>query len=534
MRRPAPLVLIAALLAVGLAPAAEGAMQASKHCAGMNKARVAGAAQQDAPACLTDLTTTGLVTTGHTDPSDWATLTSVKTARQPATPGFQVDGYFPDDSTLNGEKGKNHDSQFVMRFPDAWNGKLVITGAPGVRKQYSVDRAISDWAVAHGYAYAATDKGNSGNTFYTDGKAPGDAILEWHLRVTQLTVAMKKTVKQVYGRVPRRTYMTGISNGGYLTRWALEHHPDLYDGGVDWEGTLFTPQHNLLTYLPVALKHYPTYFATGSRADHDAMIAAGFARGSEPLWNYHYGVYWDLTQRLYREELDPSYDGGLSGGVPLCQAGTLPPGTCDADYVYAHRPKAVKDAIARVSLTGKIGKPMLTLHGTYDSLLPIKEDSDVYVPMIRKAGKGSMHRYYRIAGGNHVDQLADDFPATTRPILPCYYDALVALDAWVTKGAAPPPSGEVPRPVSGDLANTCDLPKAQAVSAPRPVNQSVNRPVARTSDRTAGAAATAAAAAGSRTTGGLAATGLSGSVPVVGFGLLIGVVATWRVRSRRS
>ena len=35
--------------------------------------------------------------------------------------------------------------------------------------------------------------------------------------------------------------MTGISNGGYLTRWQLEKRPDLYDGGVDWEGTLFTP-----------------------------------------------------------------------------------------------------------------------------------------------------------------------------------------------------------------------------------------------------------------------------------------------------
>ena len=33
--------------------------------------------------------------------------------------------------------------------------------------------------------------------------------------------------------------MTGISNGGYLTRWQLENRPDLYDGGVDWEGTLF-------------------------------------------------------------------------------------------------------------------------------------------------------------------------------------------------------------------------------------------------------------------------------------------------------
>ena len=45
--------------------------------------------------------------------------------------------------------------------------------------------------------------------------------------------------------------MAGISNGGYLTRWQLENRPDLYDGGLDWEGTLFRADGpNLFTYLP--------------------------------------------------------------------------------------------------------------------------------------------------------------------------------------------------------------------------------------------------------------------------------------------
>lgn len=155
-----------ALLTVGLLPGVP-ASAAAKHCAGLAKIDVPGAAQQDAPACLDDITTTGLA--GHTDPSDWATLTSARTKPQPSTAGIQVDGYFPDDSHTNGENGKNHDSQFVMRFPDKWNGKLMVTGAPGVRKQYALDRSISDWAVAHGYAFASTDKGNSGNEFFNNG-----------------------------------------------------------------------------------------------------------------------------------------------------------------------------------------------------------------------------------------------------------------------------------------------------------------------------------------------------------------------------
>jgi hypothetical protein len=103
-----------------------------------------------------------------------------------------------------------------------------------------------------------------------------------------------------------RCLMGGISNGGYLTRCALEHRPDLYDGGVDGEGVLRRPEGpNLFTFLPAALKHFPRYRLLGDPLAYEAMIAAGFARGSEFIWEHHYAVYWDLTQRTYREEIDP-------------------------------------------------------------------------------------------------------------------------------------------------------------------------------------------------------------------------------------
>ena len=44
--------------------------------------------------------------------------------------------------------------------------------------------------------------------------------------------------------------MAGISNGGYLTRWQLENRPDLYDGGLDWEGTLFRADGPEPVHLP--------------------------------------------------------------------------------------------------------------------------------------------------------------------------------------------------------------------------------------------------------------------------------------------
>jgi hypothetical protein len=151
--------------------------------------------------CLEDLSTPYLIATNHTDISDWGTLHSQST-RNPAgaVPGIQVDGYFFDTSTTNTYNGWAHDAQFVIRLPDNWNGKLVITGAPGVRKQYATDYLLSDWFVARGYAYAATDKGNSGTSFYKDGTVPGDAIAEWNDRVTELTLAAKEAVRQRYGQ----------------------------------------------------------------------------------------------------------------------------------------------------------------------------------------------------------------------------------------------------------------------------------------------------------------------------------------------
>jgi hypothetical protein len=426
-----------------------------RHCAHQGRIDVPRAEVQEA-ACLDDLTTAGTLLTGHTNIDDWNGLHASGTQNPSGVPGIQVDGYFPDTSTTNTNNGWNHDAQFVLRLPDRWNGKLVVSGAPGVRRQYANDFIISDWVLAHGYAFASTDKGNTGTSFYRDGSTPGGSIREWNRRVTQLTRATEEVIAQRYGRRPRRTYMFGISNGGYLTRWQLENHPRMYDGGLDWEGTLFRAAGpNLFTYLPAALRHYPDYKA-GDQAAHDAMIRVGFPKGSEFLWDHHYAYYWDLTQRVYREELDPGYDGDLEAGVPFCAAGTGIPG-CDADYVYADRPRAVRDAVRSVQLTGRIGKPMITLHGTLDTLLPPKTDSDVYTRLIDRRGLDGRHRYYRIEDGNHVDGLYSTYPDRLRPILPCARAAFTRLTRWVEDGRKPPRDGYYARPREGDLVNDCPL-----------------------------------------------------------------------------
>ncbi|AHY45898.1 Tannase and feruloyl esterase [Rubrobacter radiotolerans] len=465
------LVVLLVALACGLTTGPAGAQESGEQTCRKSPESVAnlvpGAERQDAY-CLEDLTTKGTQLVGRTNRNDWQGLNASGTTNPPSpVPGLQIDGYFPDDTgngNNNPNNGYNHNAQFVLRLPEEWNGKVVVTGAPGVRGQYANDFIIGDYVLSKGYAFAATDKGNVGTNFYRDGEEPGDAVAEWHRRVEELTRATKTAVGDYYGRDVEKTYITGISNGGYLTRYALENTPELYDGGVDWEGTLFRAEGpNLLTYLPTALANFPEYRATGSKEAFRNIVEAGFAPESEFLWNDYYTIYWDLTQRIYREEFDPEYDGalgegGTQPGVPFCQPGTP---NCDADYEYSERPESVREAVRKVELTGAIGKPMITLHGDIDTLLPIRTDSDVYRGLIERSGNGDIHRYYTVEEGDHVDSFHDRYPDRVRPILPCHRAAFDALEGWVENGEKPPANGTVERPESGDVVNECSLPAEQ-------------------------------------------------------------------------
>jgi len=195
--------------------------------------------------------------------------------------------------------------------------------------------------------------------------------------------------------------------------WQLENRPWLYDGGIDWEGTLWTVEGpNPFTFLPPLLRAYPSHAAGGP--GREEIIAAGYPAESEFLWDFHYRTYWELTQRIYRQELDPGYVGD------------------EADYDYASRRPAHR-AVARIALTGRIGRPLITLHGTLDTLLPISRDSDVYAAMIADRGRAWLHRYHRIERGNHVDGLVDTYPDRLAPIAPRFLDAVGELETWLSR-----------------------------------------------------------------------------------------------------
>lgn len=98
------------------------------------------------------------------------------------------------------------------------------------------------------------------------------------------------------------------------------------------------------------------------------------------------------------------------------------------DPPATHRRWLRPAALAAAALTGRIGKPLISFHGTYDVLLPISRSSDVYARLVKREGRGHLHRYYRVEAGTHVDSLADAFPGRVRPLVPCHRSAAAALE----------------------------------------------------------------------------------------------------------
>jgi len=56
-----------------------------------------------------------------------------------------------------------------------------------------------------------------------------------------------------------------------------------------------------------------------------------------------------------------------------------------------------------VELTGRIGKPLISLQGDMDTLLPIATDQDVYAALVADAGRAAEGDVARPASGELVN-----------------------------------------------------------------------------------------------------------------------------------
>jgi len=375
-------------------------------------------------------------------------------------PGVQINAGIAED-----QQGQ---ARFLIRLPENWNGRLVVAGASGTRSEFNGDFTWSDYVVQKGYAYVSQNKGTlnlrvsdaadsaacrlnpSSTTFvhFYDVDS-GMPFTRWATFMAEAARLGRALVQMHYGQDAQHTYAVGTSNGGYQVRRAVESYPDLFDGGVDWEGTFVDADPpNLLSALPPAILNYPDYVASQFDPSSTAaknILAAGYppdlttSQGGTPasLWGLYYLGFWEVTMCQWQKRLDPAYD---TYGAGL------------GSYIYVNRVSFsdVAENVADFRTTGRIRRPLITVAGTMDALLPIDTNARAYARRVAAAArddvdkKAPAYRLYEVQNGNHIETFKQTFPQLEL-IEPHAQKAFDLLVSAVESSAELPPNQCIPR-----------------------------------------------------------------------------------------
>ena len=123
-------------------------------------------------------------------------------------------------------------ARWTLKLPRAWNGELVVAAAPGLAAVEAYDLYWADFLLAQGYAFAVTDKGarmaRADDCVYMPMDREGHPQ-RWLDRLLALVRLARGELVTRAGAAPKRTFVVGVSNGGYLARRALEEAPELSD-----------------------------------------------------------------------------------------------------------------------------------------------------------------------------------------------------------------------------------------------------------------------------------------------------------------
>ena len=390
-------------------------------------------------------------------------------------PGLQITGAMADDAN----------ARWLLRLPAAanWNHKLVVGVPGGFRSEFMGDFIFSDLVVQQGFAYVSTNKGMLNFFFTAAGADPlacrlsprvaatgaafthfyandaGNSIREWFRRTLEATDVAELAIDAHYDRAPERVYLMGISNGGHVVRRLLAEAPTRFDGGLDWEGVFWsTGGPNILIDLPVALRNWDGYVTSGLSATSPASLAiraAGYPpdiRATPPtpantfsplvgsLWETHANNYWDVTTCVFVRLVDPLYP--VDQLDPLAASDTK-----DYDYLARRKPFHLSPRVGQVATDGDIARRLITVQGTMDTLLPIVHHGRAFRDAVVTAGRASLHRYYEVQNGNHIEryrQTCCNF-VQLELIQPHAHRAFQLLLDWVERGVSPPASQCIPR-----------------------------------------------------------------------------------------
>ena len=166
--------------------------------------------------------------------------------------------------------------------------------------------------------------------------------------------------------------------------------------------------------------------------------------GTDSLWGRYNAQFWEVTACQWQERFDPTYP-------------TYTAGLGNYDYFARFVLPGVFDSVAAVETTGKIKKPLITVAGTMDALLPIKRQARAYEAAVNASRGGNndqrnaQYRLYEVQNGNHIESFVFPFPQLV-VIQPHAQKAFDLLVDHVESQAPLPPSQCIPK--GGAIAQT--------------------------------------------------------------------------------
>ncbi|MFB3828348.1 MAG: alpha/beta hydrolase [Bryobacteraceae bacterium] len=304
------------------------------------------------------------------------------------------------------EIGEINGAQFRIDVPEAWNGGLILychgySAVPGTFDPAKPNPAAGLFT-GQGFAVAQS------------GYAAGGWAIEEALQDTQ---ALRRYFVRKYG-APKETWVSGHSMGGFLTMAMLEKYPNDVDGGLALCGPLGPASWFMLRRvfdMRVVFDHYfpgvlpppdrvPADYAMSPARnqkvreilDGNAEAAAAFRRYSGIQNNkeaaatvvFFTYILKDLQQR--------------GGGNPFDNRDTIYDGSPDDNALndgvkrYRAVPRAAEYVRTWYTPTGRLTRPMLAIHTTYDPLVPpwvpnyyahLAEESGLFVQQyVKRAG----------------------------------------------------------------------------------------------------------------------------------------------------
>lgn len=334
------------------------------------------------------------------------------------------------------ETGDINGAKFRIDVPEKWNGGLVMychgySPVPVTYDRPEVSPVLKTF-LDQGYAVAQSG-------YATGGWAIQEAVVD--------TEGLRRYFVKKYGPA-KETYITGHSMGGFLTMVLMETYPAVYDAGMPLCGPLaptmsfigrgaFDSRVLFDYYFPGVFPD-PSKTPSSYRNNREevarlkALLDGSEAKAAVLRRQNGIKTNQDMAATLVFLTAMFAELQARAGGNPFDNRNIIYSNTDDDNAVntgvkrYAADPKAAEYLRTFYTPTGRITKPMLAIHTSYDALVPVNVPNQ-YQTLADNAGTANLFVQQYVKRDGHCQITPEE---TAR--------GFSLLREWKSSGVRPP------------------------------------------------------------------------------------------------